>query len=308
MNSENVTGFFIKGLTDIPEIQILLSIVFLLIYVIIIFGNITIFVVILKDSHLHTPMYIFLLNLASIDITCTSNILPNLLYMLLTQQNAISFVGCITQMYLFLSLTISEILLLAAMAYDRYVAICHPLHYSFLMSIKLSICLAVVTWTIGFLDTIGHVALISMLTYCASHLIDHFFCDIIPLLKLSCSDTFKVELLTYTEGTLLVLSSFLLTLVSYIFIISTILKIQSSEGRNKAFSTCTSHLTSVIIFYGTIICSYMRPTSKLSPKQDKFFALLYVVFVPMFNPLLYSLKNQEVKDALKKLKNKALSC
>ncbi|KAM4702772.1 olfactory receptor 5AR1-like [Rhinophrynus dorsalis] len=305
MNSGNVTGFFINGLTDIPEIQILLCIVFLLIYFIIIFGNITIFVVILADSHLHTPMYIFLLNLAFIDIAGTSNILPNLLYMLFTQQKTISFIGCMTQMYLFLSLTISEILLLAAMAYDRYVAICHPLHYTLLMSIKLSICLSIVSLTIGFLDMTGHAVLISMLTYCASHLIDHFFCDVIPLLKLSCSDTFKVELLTFTEGTLLVVTSFLLTLVSYIFIISTILKIKSAEGRKRAFSTCTSHLTSVIIFYGTVICSYMRPTSNFSPKQDKFFALLYVVFVPMFNPLLYSLKNQEVKDALKKLKSKA---
>ncbi|KAM4702769.1 olfactory receptor 5AR1-like [Rhinophrynus dorsalis] len=190
------------------------------------------------------------------------------------------------------------------MAYDRYVAICHPLHYTRLMNLKLSVCLAVAVWSAGFLATIGHAVLISKLVYCASHLIDHFFCDVTPLLKLSCSDTFTVEMMTYIEGTILVFPSFLLTLISYIFIISTILRIQSVEGRKKAFSTCASHMTSVIIYYGTTLCLYMRPTSNYSPKQDKYFSLLYIVLIPILNPIIYSLKNQEVKDAVKKLKSK----
>ncbi|KAM4702773.1 olfactory receptor 5AR1-like [Rhinophrynus dorsalis] len=306
MNSENVTGFSIQGLSDAEELQIPLCIAFLLIYFIIVFENVTISVVILRDCNLHTPMYIFLFNLSFIDIMYTTNIFPKLIYILCTQHKNISFVGCITQMYLFIALTCCEILLLAAMAYDRYVAICHPLHYTLLMSLKRCVCFAISSWCLGFLDTIGHAALISKLTYCASHLIDHFFCDITPLLKLSCSDTFNVELLTYIEGTLLAFTSFMLTLISYIFIISNILNMKSAESRNKAFSTCTSHLTCVIIFYGTILCLYMRPTTNYSPKQDKFFALLYIVLVPILNPIIYSLKNQEVKNALKKFKNKVI--
>ncbi|KAM4702775.1 olfactory receptor 1C1-like [Rhinophrynus dorsalis] len=265
----------------------------------------TISTVICRDSHLHTPMYIFLINLAFIDIIYTSNIIPNQVYMLFTQLKTISFVGCITQMYFFISLTAVEMLLLAVMAYDRYVAICHPLHYTLLMSLKLCVCLAIASWTIGFLDPIGHAVLISKQTYCASNLIDHFFCDIAPLLKLSCSNTFKVEMLNYIEGTQIALPSLLLILVSYIFIISTILHIKSSEGRNKTFSTCTAHLTSVIIYYGTLTSLYMRPTSNYSPKPDKFFALLYIILVPMLNPIIYSLKNQEVKDALKRFRGKS---
>ncbi|KAM4702777.1 olfactory receptor 5AR1-like [Rhinophrynus dorsalis] len=295
-----MTGFYIQGLTDVPELQVPLCIAFLLIYFIILFGNVIISIVVLWDSHLHTPMYIFIINLSFLDITYTADIFPNLLYMLFTQRKTISFVGCIIQMYFFVSLTCTEVLLLAAMAYDRYVAICHPLHYALLMSLKLSIFLSIGTWSFGFLGLIGHATLISKLTYCASHLINHFFCDVTSLLKLSCSDTINIEILNYIEGTIFGLTSFMLILISYVFIISTVLNIKSSEGRHKAFSTCTAHLTSVMIFYGTIICLYMRPTSNYSPKQDKFFALLYIVLVPILNPVIYSLKNLEVKDALRK--------
>ncbi|KAM4702776.1 olfactory receptor 5AR1-like [Rhinophrynus dorsalis] len=207
-------------------------------------------------------------------------------------------------MHVFMSLASTEMLVLAAMAYDRYVAICHPLHYTLLMSLKRSVCLALVIWSVGLVDPIGHVIMFSNLSYCASHLIDHFFCDLTALLKLSCSDTFKVEMLNYIEGTIIGFISLLLILVSYIFIISTILNIKSSEGRYKTFSTCTAHLTSVIIYYGTLICLDMKPTSTYSPKQDKFFALLYIILVPMLNPIIYSLKNQDMKDALKKCKSK----
>ncbi|XP_053305933.1 olfactory receptor 1019-like [Spea bombifrons] len=265
-----------------------------------------IIVVILNDSQLHTPMYILLINLSLTDIGNTSDILPKVLNTLLTQIKTVYLVECVTQMYIFVCLTLTEVLILSAMAYDRYVAICHPLHYFIFMSLRHTVAFAVASWTIGFLDPIGHAVLISKLSFCKSHLIDHFFCDVTPLLKLSCSDTFKIEMLTYVVGTTIDIPAFLLTFVSYVFIVSSILKIQSSEGRQKAFSTCTSHLTCVTLFYVTLISLYMRPTSSLSLKNNKFFALIYVVLIPMLNPVIYTLKNHDVKEALKKLMNIAV--
>ncbi|CAJ0964320.1 unnamed protein product [Ranitomeya imitator] len=194
--SFNGTDFIIEGLSDAPELQYPGFIIFLFIYLVIILGNASIFGVICLNSHLHTPMYIFLMNLSIIDIAYTSNILPKLLSMLITKVNTISFWGCIYQMYFFLAMACAEVLLLAAMAYDRYLAICHPLHYVALMSLRQSAGLAMSAWIIGFLDPSGHAVLMSRLSFCASHVIDHFFCDIIPLLKISCSDTSEVELIS----------------------------------------------------------------------------------------------------------------
>ncbi|XP_040294215.1 olfactory receptor 1019-like [Bufo bufo] len=249
-------------------------------------------------------MYIFLMNLSMIDIAYTSNILPNLLNMLITKNNEISFWSCMCQVYFFIAFACTEILLLAVMAYDRYAAICHPLHYVILMNMRMSAGLAVSAWAIGLIDASGHVVVISHFSFCASHLIDHFFCDLIPLLKITCSDTSTVEMINYIEGTLLVATAFMVTLVSYVFIISSIIKIKSASGRGKAFSTCSSHLTCVCMFYGTLICVYVRPTTSYSPKQDKFVSLLYGILVPLLNPLIYSLKNQEIKDSIVKLRNK----
>eukprot|EP00079_Xenopus_tropicalis_P037320 XP_017951091.1 PREDICTED: olfactory receptor 8H1-like [Xenopus tropicalis] len=288
-SQENISGFIIQGFSDTPELQISLFVLFLGIYLIILLGNLIIFLVISCNPHLHTPMYIFLQNLSLIDISFSSNILPNLLHILLTQQNNISFLGCMTQMYLFVSLTASENFLLTAMAYDRYVAICDPLHYIARMSRKHCAGLITAAFTVGFVDPVGHVVLISKLSYCASHLINHFFCDVTPLLKLSCSSTFSVELFIY------------------IFIISAILKIQSSEGRQKAFSTCASHLACVITLYGTIFCLYMRPTTSYSLKRDKYFSLLYIVLGPLLNPLIYTLKNRDFQSSLNILRQKCLS-
>ncbi|KAM4636998.1 olfactory receptor 5AR1-like [Discoglossus pictus] len=268
----------------------------------------TIFGAISQDSHLHTPMYIFLMNLSTLDISISSTILPTVLRALYTQQKHISFPSCIAQMYVFSSLLCTEILLLSAMAFDRYVAICHPLHYVFLMSLRHCAAFITTSWTTGFLVLTGHPVLISRLSFCTSHLIEYFYCDFAPLLKLSCSDTSTVELLTYIEGTILGFTSFLLTLISYIFIIRTILNIRSVEGRHKAFSTCTSHLTCVIIFYSTSICLHIRPTSSYSPTLDKYFSLINVILIPMLNPVIYSLKNKEVKHALNKLKTRLHVC
>ncbi|KAM4637000.1 olfactory receptor 1C1-like [Discoglossus pictus] len=248
-------------------------------------------------------MYIFLMNLSILDISYTSTILPKLLNTLIAQNRSISFAGCIAQMYFFLSFACNEAFLLAAMAYDRYLAICHPLHYVLHMNLRRCSRFSAAVWAIGFLDPVLYPILISNMSFCRTNLIDHFFCDVTPLMKLSCSDTSNVEILTYIEGSLIVFTLFMFTLISYFFIISTILNIRSTEGRRKAFSTCSSHLTCVIIFYGTIMCLYMRPTSNYYPNRDKFFSLLYILLVPMLNPVIYSLKNKDVKHALIKLKN-----
>ncbi|KAE8589909.1 hypothetical protein XENTR_v10017832 [Xenopus tropicalis] len=303
-NQGNLSGFLIQGFSDTPRFHLSLFVLFLGIYLIILLGNLIIFLVISCNPHLHTPMYIFLQNLSLIDISFSSNILPNLLHILLKQQNNISFLGCMTQMYLFMALACSEYFLLTAMAYDRYVAICDPLHYIARMSRKHCAGLITAAFTVGFVDPIGLVVLISKLSYCASHLINHFFCDISPLLKLSCTKIFSVELLIYIGGTLFTFSSFLLTLTSYIFIISAILKIQSSEGRQKAFSTCASHLACVITLYGTVLCLYMRPTTSYSLERDKYFSLLYIVLGPVLNPLIYTLKNREFKSCLHKVRQR----
>ncbi|KAM8924796.1 olfactory receptor 5AR1-like [Pelodytes ibericus] len=300
----NISIFIIQGFTDNPDLQHPVFLCFFLIYCFIVYGNLTIFVVIMTDSRLHTPMYIFLMNLSIIDIANASNILPKLLYILLTQCKTISFVECILQLYVFLCLTSTEVVLLAFMAYDRYVAICHALHYFILMSLRRTVLMSVTVWTVGFLDSIGHTAVVAKLSYCSSQNIDHFFCDVTPLIKVSCSDTSNINILNLINGALLALPAFLITLVSYVFIITTILKIKSTEGRQKAFSTCSSHLTCITVFYMTIMCLYMRPSSSYSPKQDKYFSLLFVVCIPLLNPVIYSLKNQEVKNALKKFLNK----
>ncbi|XP_075114184.1 olfactory receptor 5V1-like [Leptodactylus fuscus] len=290
--------FIIQGFSDIPTLRIPMFGIFLFIYFLILCGNLIIIVLIWRTPHLHTPMYVFLVNLSFIDITSTSNILPKLLAILCTKQKTISFIGCIAQMYIFMCLSCTEIILLAVMAYDRYVAICHPLRYFALMPLRQCARFSFLSWLVGFLDPTGHTALTSNLSFCSNNYIDHFFCDINPLLHIACSDTTIITMLSYFEGTLLVITAFMLTLISYIFIISTILKIKSTEGQHKAFSTCTAHLTCVSIFYGTFICLYMRPKSSMSPKQDKYFSLLYIVLVPMLNPIIYSLKNEDVKNVL----------
>ncbi|XP_053305926.1 olfactory receptor 1C1-like [Spea bombifrons] len=301
----NVTIFIIQGFSFTPGLKLPIFVAFLIIYLTIIFGNTTIFAVIALDSHLHVPMYVFLSNLSFLDILYSSTILPKLLVIIATQNKAIAFTGCMVQMYFFMALACTEFLLLAVMAYDRYVAVCHPLHYFAYMSLKHCVIFASLAWAIGLLDPILHTVLIANLNFCLANRIDHFFCDVAPLLKLTCSETTNIELLNYIEGSLLSFSAFILTLVSYIFIISSILKISSTNGRQKAFSTCSSHLTCVVIFYGTIICLYMRPSSSYSPKRDKFFALLYVALIPLLNPFIYTLKNTEFKQAMENIWSKA---
>ncbi|XP_056410421.1 olfactory receptor 5A2-like [Hyla sarda] len=300
------SGFSIQGLSNASELRFPVFLVCLYVYLCILTGNLMIFTIISANSHLHIPMYILLMNLSAADVIYASNILPNLMAITITKNTAITFIGCITQMYVYIVLTCTQVLLLEVMAYDRYVAICYPLRYSHLMSMRHCAGLAVAAWTFSFLISIGHCVLISNQSFCDSHLINHFYCDIAPLLKLTCSDTYDVEIMNYIEGVLVTFNAFVFTIISYMFIISTILKIKSSEGRLKAFSTCSSHLTCVILFYGTLFLLYMRPSSSYSPERDKFFALLSGVLIPILNPVIYSLKNQEFKVGFKNLRKKML--
>ncbi|XP_075207762.1 olfactory receptor 5AR1-like [Anomaloglossus baeobatrachus] len=306
-NESHAVEFTILCFSDLPHLQIPLFIIFLIIYLNVIFGNIAVFLAIVFDPHLYTPMYILLSNLSVVDISYTSTTLPNLLIKLSTQQKIMSMVGCITQMYFFLCFGCMEMNLLAVMAYDRYVAICHPLHYTVLMSLRTCLVVAISVWIVALLEPVCFAVLVAKLSFCSTNLIDHFFCDISPLLKLSCSDTLHVNVTIYILGALIGIGTFFIILVSYIYIVFNIMNIHSAVGRSKTFSTCASHLTSVLLFYGTVMSFYMRPKSMYSSRQDKFFSLLYIVLIPLLNPVIYTLKNKQFKDAFKKLINVLIS-
>ncbi|CAH2322333.1 olfactory receptor 1019-like, partial [Pelobates cultripes] len=285
-----------QGLSDLPQLQFPLFVAFVLVYTTIVLSNLVIFVSVICCSHLHTPMYMFLCNLSVLDISYTSTILPKLLVMLFTQCKTISFVECMIQVYFFMFFVCTEVLVLSAMAYDRYIAICFPLSYFHFMSPNHCTTLIVAVWIIGLIEPLLHTVFICNSTYCSSHHIDHFFCDVSPLMKLSCSYTLIIEIWTYILGFLIGICMFTFIVISYVFIISAILNIKSAGGRHKAFSTCASHMTCVIIFYGTMFCLYIKPTSMYSPRQDKFYALLYVILIPLLNPLIYTLKNKDFKQ------------
>ncbi|XP_030042625.1 olfactory receptor 1019-like [Microcaecilia unicolor] len=300
-NITRVTEFIILGFPEFPELQIPLFLLFLLIYLIILMGNLTIITLTCLDPHLHTPMYFFLCNLSFLDMSYTSVTLPNLLDIFLRKSQHISTNSCFVQMYFFLFSVCVEYVLLTVMSYDRYAAICHPLRYAVIMNPRLCVLMAAGTWIFGFLVPVTHTVLVSGLSYCGSNDINHYFCDPSALLQLSCTATSTVESVTYVIGSFVTLPCLILTLVSYVYIISAILRIRSAEGRRKAFSTCSSHLTVVTLFYGTLIFSYERPTSTQSLSQNKLSAVLFNALIPMFNPMIYSLKNQEVKKALRRV-------
>ncbi|XP_029437170.1 olfactory receptor 5B21-like [Rhinatrema bivittatum] len=303
-NDSAVTEFLILGFSDLPGLRVPLFLLFLLVYLFTLAGNLLILAVICTDSHLHTPMYFFLCNLSVLDASSSSVSLPKLLDILATQNKSIAFSACMLQQYFCSSLTATEYFLLAAMAYDRYAAICDPLHYTVLMSKKLSALLAAGCWVSMFLDSAIFMVFFSRLDFCGANQINHVFCDIAALVQLACSNTRTVELYVLVQSVLIMFGPFLLTLASYGCIVAAILKIRSAEGRRKAFSTCSSHLTVVILFYVTLFCMYMRPKSMFSADLNKIFALLYTALIPMLNPMIYSLRNKDVKDALVKLCNR----
>nr|XP_033780495.1 olfactory receptor 5V1-like [Geotrypetes seraphini] len=299
-NQSTVTDFLILGFSDLPNLQMLIFVVFLSIYLITLTGNIIILTLTCIDSRLHKPMYFFLCNLAILDISYTSDTLPKMLVITLTANKAISFQACMTQLYLIMSFTGVEFYLLTAMAYDRFVAICNPFRYSVIMNKRVCALLATSSWIGGFLDALPHIVLTARATFCGNNKLNHFFCDLQTLLKLSCSDVSIIQILMTSLNLCLVMGCFLLTLTSYVYIISAILKINSKEGRRKTFSTCSSHFTIVVIYYVTVLSVYMRPVNMNTMPGEKLFGALYNAVIPMLNPIIYSLRNKDVKDALRK--------
>ncbi|XP_029440629.1 olfactory receptor 2D3-like [Rhinatrema bivittatum] len=299
-NLTSVSEFILEGLSTDPTMQILLFMAFFIIYTVTLLGNILIITIIKMDSHLHTPMYFFLSNLSFLEICYSSAIVPKTLEHFLTDRKTISFPECATQIYISLSLGETECLLLSVMAYDRYVAICHPLHYTVIMSKRMCFMMAGASWTGGFLMSLVDTAFTLRLPYCGPNEMNHFICEIPVLLRLACTDTRITELVVFVVAVVILLIPFLFILISYIRIIITVLSIRSAEGRYKVFSTCASHLLVVSLFYGIVMFMYMRPKSSHSQDQDKKISVFYLVITPMLNPMIYTLRNKQVKGALRK--------
>ncbi|XP_004682845.1 PREDICTED: olfactory receptor 10AG1-like [Condylura cristata] len=300
-NVSLVTQFVLLGFSEFPNVQGLLFALFFVVYMIILIGNSLIIIVTRLDSALHKPMYFFLANFSSLEICFVSVTVPRILKNLWTQDRTISILGCAMQNCFFIILGVSECLLLAVMSYDRYVAICNPLHYPLVMNHKFCVQLAVGAWVTGMPLQIGQTSLIFSLHFCKSNRINHFFCDIPPLIKLACGDTSVPEKALFAATTLFIAAPFTLILISYGKIISTILRLPTASGRAKAFSTCSSHLIVVILFFGSACITYFKPKSNHSALTDKLLSLFYSVLTPMFNPLIYSLRNKDVIAALRKV-------
>ncbi|XP_006111888.2 olfactory receptor 5AP2-like [Pelodiscus sinensis] len=299
-NHTGVSVFILLGFPGSRSLQAVLFGMFLLIYTMNLAGNLSMITLIRIETRLHTPMYFFLSNLSLVDITYSSTIAPKALVNFFAECKVISFAGCATQFF-FHSLSVnSEGLLLAVMAYDRFVAICKPLLYTFIMSPKVCVRLVAASYFCASVNAVVHTSSLFSLSFCGPNIIDHFFCDIPPLQKLSCSDTHRGDIVHFVFAALTALSTVLVILVSYISIMLAILRIRSNEGRRKAFSTCASHLTAVSILYGALFFMYLRPTSGNPSDYDKVVSVFYTLVIPLLNPLIYSLRNKEVKDALKR--------
>ena len=296
-NQNVVSEFLLLGLPIESEHQNLFFVLFLAMYVTTILGNLLIIVLICLDPHLHTPMYLFLSNLSFSDLCFSSVTMPKLLQDMQSQDPSISYASCLTQMYFFLFFADLEDFLLVAMAYDRYVAICFPLHYTTIMSPRLCSFLVVLSWVLTMVPAMLYTLLMARLCFCEDNVITHFFCDMSALLKLSCCDTRVNELVIFITGGLILVIPFLLIITSYARIVSSILKVPSARGIRKAFSTCGSHLTVVSLFYGTVIGLYLCPSANNSVKETVM-ATMYTVVTPMLNPFIYSLRNRDMKGAL----------
>ncbi|XP_044294389.1 olfactory receptor 5I1-like [Varanus komodoensis] len=299
-NKTTVAHFVLLGFVSSPAIQVVLFAIFLTLYGMVLLGNIGLIVLIRTSPQLHTPMYFFLSNLSLVDLCYCSVIVPKMLANFLVQKKGISYAGCGLQFYFFCTFADTESFILASMAYDRYVAICNPLLYTIVMSPRLCILLVSLSYLGGTLSALVHTCFAFRLSFCGPNVINHFFCDLPLLLKLSCSDTSLNELLLYTYGSSVELMSSVIIIISYVLIVISVLKMHSATARSKTFSTCASHLTSVIIYEGTLLFIYSRPSSWYSPTSDKYISVFYTIIVPVLNPLIYSLRNKDVKDALRR--------
>ncbi|XP_073532238.1 olfactory receptor 11A1-like [Phyllobates terribilis] len=298
MLSGNVTEFFLNGFKNLHNIQIFIFCLCLIIYIFTLFGNLLIILLVAANARLHSPMYFFLSNLSLSEVVFTTNIVPNMLHKLLSEDNSISLPECLTQYYFFSTTATTECLLLAIMSYDRYLAICRPLHYSSLMNFQLCSWTAMWAWLTGLLISMITLILLCKSNFCGPNVIDNFFCDLSPLIELICSDTFMIELESFVFASLLTLLPFIFIITTYIIILYYIFKIPSSTGRKKAFSTCSSHLAVVSTYYGTLITMYVAPSRKQIFSISKALSLLYTVVTPLLNPIVYSLRNKEIHIAL----------
>ncbi|XP_069083577.1 olfactory receptor 13G1-like [Pleurodeles waltl] len=298
LNHTHTTEFIMLGFLAYPQLQSTLFTLFLLLYLMALIGNLLIFTVIAADVRLHTPMYFFLANLAVLDICCTSSTIPKMLEIMLSETKSISFSGCITQLFLLSSILSIQLLILALMAFDRYVAICLPLRYTSIMSMHFCFTTAVTMWFCGFVNSTTQTSLFRRLTFYGRIALDQFFCEIPPVLKVSSSDTYINDIAILLADIFLGMFCFLLTFMSYMYILSSIVKSRSAANKSKAFHTCTSHLLVVALFYGGIIYTYGRPALNLEGDKDKVVSVIYGVVSPVLNPLIYSLRNKEVKGAL----------
>ncbi|XP_018087152.1 olfactory receptor 1020 [Xenopus laevis] len=306
VNQTSMNRFILLGLTNIPYLQALYVLMFLIMYVITLTANLLLMLVVQINSQLQTPMYFFLSNLSIVDFFFSSTIVPKIMAITVSQDKSISLLDCATQMFFSLSLGATECFILAVMAYDRYAAISKPLHYTTIMNKRFCISMAAGSWIISIINAAIHVYLTFQLPFCRSHQINHFFCEMPPLFRLSCRDTYLNEVVMYISAAIIGVCSFILTLVSYVHIISAILKIRSTAGRYKAFSTCSSHLAVVSLYYGTLLLMYMRPHSAYSPEVDKNLSLIYTAVTPMLNPIVYSIRNKHVKNTIRKKINEIM--
>ncbi|KAM8971043.1 olfactory receptor 8J2-like [Sarcophilus harrisii] len=300
-NLSHVTTFILIGVSERQELQLPLFFIFLAIYGVTVTGNVGIITLTSIDSRLQTPMYFFLRHLAIINLGNSTVIAPQMLVNFLVEEKTISYYGCATQLGGFLVFIVAEIFMLAAMAYDRYVAICNPLLYMVVVSRKVCILLVILTYIYSLTTAVTVTSCVFSMSYCSSNVINHFYCDNVPLLALSCSDTYIPETAVFTFSGTNLFFSMIIVIVSYFFIILAILRIRSAEGRKKAFSTCTSHMTAVTVFYGTLLFMYLQPRSNHSLDTDKMASVFYTLVIPMLNPMIYSLRNKDVKEALKRM-------
>ncbi|EDM11001.1 rCG52532 [Rattus norvegicus] len=301
VNRSQLTEFVLRGITDRTELQVPLFLVFFLIYVTTMVGNLGLILLIWKYSHLHTPMYYFLGSLAFADACTSSSVTPRMLVNILDNGKMISLFECMAQYYVFGSSATTECFLLVAMAYDRYVTICNPLLYLVVMSNRVCTCLISGSYIIGFLHPLVHVGLLFRLTFCKSNVIDHFYCEILPLYTISCTDPSVNAFVVFVFSAVIQAITFMSIAVSYAHVLFSILKTKSQKSRRKAFSTCSAHLLSVSLFYGTLFFMYVSPGSGPSKYKNKMYSLFYTIVIPLLNPFIYSLRNKEVLGALRKI-------
>ncbi|XP_012407134.1 olfactory receptor 6C1-like [Sarcophilus harrisii] len=305
-NHTQVTEFILLGLSDDPELQMVIFFFLLLAYILSIAGNVTVIILTLQDSHLQTPMYFFLRNFSFLEISFTTACIPRFLGTIITEDKTISYNHCMVQLFFFILLGVTEFYLLAAMSYDRYVAICKPLHYTTIMSNRVCTLLVFCSWFISFMIIFPLIILMQQLDYCADNIIDHFTCDYSPLLQLSCTDTQFLETMGISWAVVTLMFTLALIILSYIYIIRTILRIPSVSQRKKAFSTCSSHMIVISMSYGSCIFMYIKPSAKGRVSLSKGVAVLNTSVAPMLNPFIYSLRNEQVKQAFMDMIRKIL--